>query len=86
MEWTLQGSNPGRVKRFFSFPRHPDWFWVLPGLLFSGYWCSFVGLNWPGYEVNHTLQSCAEVKDEWSYPSFHLYAFMMCSGTTLNFI
>jgi hypothetical protein len=86
MEWTFQGSNPGRVKRFFSSAKHPHWLWVLPGLLFTGYWCSFVRLKWSGHEVNKSLQSYAEVKDEWRYPSFPLYPFMMCSGATLNFI
>jgi len=34
-------------------------------------------LKWPGHEVNHSPPSCAEVEDEWSYPSFPLYTFMI---------
>jgi hypothetical protein len=25
VDWTVRGSNPGRGKRFLSFPKRPDW-------------------------------------------------------------
>jgi hypothetical protein len=34
--WTVQGSKPGRSKRFFSSPKRPDLLWSLPSLLFYG--------------------------------------------------
>jgi hypothetical protein len=36
--------------------------------------------------VNHTLPSSAEVKNEWSYTSPPLYAFMAWTGKTSNVI
>jgi hypothetical protein len=35
------GLIPGRCKRFFSFPQHPDQLWGPPSLLSSGYWGLF---------------------------------------------
>jgi hypothetical protein len=32
------GSIPGRAKRFFSTPQHPDQLWGPPSLLLNGYW------------------------------------------------
>jgi len=34
--WGGQLKNPGRHKRYFSSPKHPDWLWGPPSLLFSG--------------------------------------------------
>jgi len=31
--WTVQGSNPGKSKRFYSFPKRPDRLWGPPSLL-----------------------------------------------------
>ena len=36
--WMVRGSNPYRGKGFFSSPKHPDWLWGPPSLLFNGYW------------------------------------------------
>jgi hypothetical protein len=33
---------PGKAKRFFSSPKHPDWAWDQPNLKFSGYWGIFL--------------------------------------------
>jgi len=33
--WMVQGSNPYRGKGFFSSPKHPDWLWSPPSLLFK---------------------------------------------------
>jgi len=38
--WTIQISNPGRGKRYFSSPQSQDWFQRLPRLLFGGH-------HWP---------------------------------------
>jgi hypothetical protein len=36
-----------------------------------------VGVQWPGYEANHSLPSSAEVKNAWSYISMPLYVCMV---------
>jgi hypothetical protein len=33
-----------------------------------------------------TPPSNAEVENEWSYTSIHLYAFIVCTGTILSFL
>jgi hypothetical protein len=58
------GSNPGRDRKC------PDWLWGLHSLLFSGYKCSFLGVQWSGNEVYHSPPSSAKVKNEWSSISF----------------
>jgi hypothetical protein len=35
------GSIPGRGKRIFSAPQHPDRFWNSLNLLYNGYWEPF---------------------------------------------
>ena len=39
-------------------------FWGQPTHLFSGYGCSFPGINWQGREVDHSSPYFAEVKNE----------------------
>ena len=39
----VQGSLPGRGKRFSSSPKHPDWIWSPPSLLFNGNWVFLLG-------------------------------------------
>jgi len=34
--WMIHGSNPGRGKRFASYPKHPHLLWDPPSLLFNG--------------------------------------------------
>ena len=63
---TVQGLNPGRNKRFFSSPKHPDRIWDFPRLLFSGNRRSSPGLRQMGPNVYHPSLSRVEVK-EWSY-------------------
>ena len=42
---TVRGSSIGRVKRFFSSPKHPDRLWDPPSIPFLGYWSSSTGGN-----------------------------------------
>ena len=44
---TVWGSNPGRIKRFFSFPKRPDLLWGIPSLLFRGNRGPFLEVNRP---------------------------------------
>jgi hypothetical protein len=37
----IKGSIPGRGKRFFFSPQHPDWILGQPTLLSNGYWGLF---------------------------------------------
>jgi hypothetical protein len=37
MGWTIWCSNPGRGKKFFSFPKRLDPFWVSPSLVLNVY-------------------------------------------------
>jgi hypothetical protein len=57
--WTIQVSNPFRVKRFFSFPKRPDRLLGHPILLFNGYRCSLLRVKRTGH------LSSAE-RSEWS--------------------
>jgi len=49
----IQGSNPGRGKRFFSSPKHADGLWVPPSLPFDGYRGSFPEVKQQGCDVDH---------------------------------
>jgi hypothetical protein len=71
----LRGSNPVRGKRFICSPKRPHRLWGPPSLLFSDYGVSFRGVKLPWHKVNHSSPSGTEVKNEWSYPLFPLYAF-----------
>jgi hypothetical protein len=53
----------------FSTPKHPDWLYGQPVLLFNGYRVPFTGLKLPEREVNRPYPYSAEVKNEWSYTS-----------------
>jgi len=40
-------------------------------------------LKWPGLETDHSLHTeTVEFKNEWSYTSTPLYAFIACTGPT----
>lgn len=64
MGWTIEGSNPERGKRLFSFPKcrlaldptQPPAEWVLE-------------VKQQGREANHSLTSSVSLKDEWDYAS-----------------
>ena len=69
MGWTVQGSNPGRGKRFFSSSESQDWLWDLPSLLFNGQWHSFLEVKWLRCDADHSPPSSAEVENKGSYTS-----------------
>ena len=54
-------------------------------LLVNGYWGSLPVVKWPVREVYHSSTSRAEIKNEWSYTSTPLYAFIVWTGKTLGF-
>jgi len=60
MGWTIWGSNPGRGKRFFLSPKHPNWPWGSP-ILFIEYQGSCSEIRLLGHEVDHSPPSSAEV-------------------------
>jgi len=66
-EMKFRSSNPGRGKKFFCSPVHPNRDWGPPSALFCGYWGSFPGAKRKGREVDHSTPSCAKVVNEWSY-------------------
>lgn len=45
MGWKSQGLDPGKEKRFFSFPKHPDQLWNPPRLLLNVYLGYFLVVN-----------------------------------------
>jgi hypothetical protein len=67
MGWAVWVLNPGRSKIVLS--KIPRLTVVLTWLLCSGYGGSFLGLKWPGYEINCSPSSNAKVKSGWSYSS-----------------
>jgi len=50
----IHGSNPGRGKRFLSFPRCRVQLWD-PHSLCNGCQDCFPGVKWPGHEVDHSF-------------------------------
>ena len=61
------GFESRRVQHFYILQNCPDCSCNPPSLLFSDYRSSLPGLKRPGCDVDHTLPSRAEVKNEWSY-------------------
>jgi hypothetical protein len=70
--WRVRASNPDGNKRFCTSSKRAVPFWGPPSLLFSGYRCSFLGVNQPLCEVDDLLPPGAEVKNGWSYISLSL--------------
>jgi hypothetical protein len=61
---------------FFLLQTRPDQLRGPPSLLFNGCRGSFLGVKRPGFEVDHSSPSSAEVKSEWSCtsaPPMHLH-------------
>jgi hypothetical protein len=68
--WTVQGSNLGRAKNFFSPPKGENRRWDSPTLFFKGY--RSLSRGYGGREAKLTTHShppSAEVKNKWSYNS-----------------
>jgi len=57
-------SNPGRDKIFLS-PECPEQFWG-PPILLNGYQSSFLGVMWPGHEVDCSSPSGAKPMKVWN--------------------
>ena len=76
-------SIPDKGKIFFSSPNV-----LIPhvnhSLLFIGRRALLPRVvKWPGPEVHHSPSFTADVRNEWSYTSALLYAFMVWSATVL---
>jgi hypothetical protein len=82
----VQGSNASRDKKVFSSPKCPDQL-CCPSHPFSDQYCvSCLGVEQPGYEVNHSSLSIAEVKNGWStIPLPSLYTLMAWTGINFTF-
>jgi hypothetical protein len=74
-------SHPGKDN--FSFPYNVQTFFKAhPSLLYNRYKSYFQREKRPQREANHSPPPRTEVKNEWSYTSTPLYAFLMeCRGT-----
>jgi len=62
MGWITLGIedwDPGRGIIFHTCPDQP---YGPPSLLYNGYQVSFLGVNWPGHDVEPTPPSSAKVK------------------------
>jgi len=62
--WKIWPSNHVRDKIFLS-PECPGQFWC-PPILLNGYQSSFLGVMWPGHEVDCLSPSSAKPTSEWS--------------------
>jgi len=69
-------SIPGRGWEFFSSRPLSDRLGGPPILLSNGYRCSFLGVERPGREADHSSAPSPEVNIAWSYTSTHPYVFM----------
>jgi hypothetical protein len=70
MELMVQVSIPRKGKRFFPFPKCLNCLCGPPSLLSNVSWGILcLGVRQPGYEVDHSLLSDAEVRNEWSKTS-----------------
>jgi hypothetical protein len=65
----IWGSNPSRGKRFISSSKHPDWLWDYLVSYSVGTGSCFLGVKWPGCEIDHSPPSGAGMESEWSYTS-----------------
>jgi hypothetical protein len=68
VEWRVEGSHPGRSRKFVCSPERQDRFWGSSSLLLNRYRGFFFGAKRPGH-VTLSPASSAEVKDEWSLTS-----------------
>ena len=56
-------------EKFLSSPKHPDRLWGPDFILLIGYWGSFLEVNSPGRDFDHSLPFIDEFKNEWSCTS-----------------
>jgi hypothetical protein len=72
--WTGQPQssilNPGRIKRFFFLPKHPEKVWSPHSLAFkNNRWFISQETNRLQLAYDHYHSFCAEVKNAWSFIS-----------------
>jgi hypothetical protein len=77
--WMVQGSNPGRDKRFFCPQKHPDRFWDPPSLIFNAYRRLFLRINRPERELIIRLHLVLTLMRK-AIVILPLYAFMSGRG------
>jgi len=80
MGWPIGDLIPGRSKRFFFSPKHPDLFWGPHGPLFNGYQGSFLDIKQPG-QTTH-LHLIPRLRMGGAIPLFSLYVFMAWTEIT----
>jgi hypothetical protein len=80
------GLHPSRGKRFSSLQNCPDQLWCPPSLLFNGYWHSFLRVELPGCDVDHSPLFSAEVKKSGAVTMLALCAFMVLTGTRHHYL
>jgi hypothetical protein len=82
--WAIKSCNPSKGKRFISSSKCQDWLYgppqppiqQVPGTLSPR-------VQWPGYDADHSSKTRTNIKDEWSYYSSSLYAFIACIDSVL---
>ena len=67
----VQGSNASRDKKVLSSPKCPDQLCCPSRPLFDQYCVSYLGVEQPGYEVNHSSPSITEIKNGWNSTCNH---------------
>lgn len=81
----VRGSNPDKVKIFFSSSSRPDRLWDPLRLLFNGWRCSFPRVKRLGREADHSSPSSAEIKNLWSCTSNPLNVLYGVDRIKFNF-
>jgi hypothetical protein len=82
--WTVWVSNPSRGKGVLFLQRRPYRPWNPPGLLFSSYRSSFLGIkeiNRPGSETDHSTPSIPHLRPRSAQGNFKLFAFLCAYGS-----
>jgi hypothetical protein len=78
-----RGLIPGRAKKFFSSPKRSDRLWGPPRPLIKWVaWDLSSRVKGPKRELNHSLPSNTEVKNDWSHTSALLVCVHSLAGTT----
>jgi hypothetical protein len=89
------GFESQQEQGIFLVSKNVDRLWGSHSFLFNGYphfflevMCTWVfpDIKQPGHEVNHSLTSSSEVKNEWRLPLLPLYVFKAWTGKNFTFI